>query len=180
MDAYDLHEARFIQYYWKDSAANDTSVTAGPVPAGKVWTIIGAGYIPSAAETKIVWWSVRTPAWVADGIAVSIPFSVALSATQMYPLLEQGMELKLYPGESIRVHRDSATAGSTMSIGVRYIESDLPYYAYKEPQRVPTEQKIQHIAPSRYRAGGGAAFRGGGIVGGGHGGSSGGGGSEPV
>ena len=43
MDAYALSEARFVQYLSQTSAANSLTAYVGPVPAGKVWTILAAG-----------------------------------------------------------------------------------------------------------------------------------------
>lgn len=140
MDAYDLHEARFVQIRSASSAAGGLSVGIGPVPEGKIWTILCAGYYPSVSETKVVWYALYTQT---INFPVTVPQSWAATGEQ-YPALTEGMELKLYPGEYLYVYRASATAGSTMTLNVRFIESDMPLYEYVEPQ----ERKRESIARS--------------------------------
>jgi len=177
MDAYDLHEARFIQCPLIQSGANATDVFSGPVPAGKVWTVLCANYYPSAAETKTI--QIGILSGTGYFFPTRVPQSIALSATLFYPLLTEGMELKLYPGEKLGVYRDSATAGSTMGLIMRFIESDLPFYSYEEPQNKVVRQTFKR--GSVYRASGGGISEGGktgtGIPDGGGGGR---GGPKPV
>ena len=176
MDAYELHEAKLIQRREGLSAANALSISLGPVPAGKVWTFLGALLRPSVAETQTVWWAI----WdrLLNDVPITVPTSIALSAVIPYPLVTEGMEVKLYPGEHIAGNRAAATAGSTMFIRVRYIESDLPYYAYVEPLKKVILQKFKHAGAVRAAMGGGGGGEGGGGEGGGR--ERGGGGSEPI
>ena len=178
MDAYELHEGRFLQSRGAASAANAVSVSVGPVPAGKVWTFLAGSYHPSVAETKTAYWLIYNPV-TGDEFPVTQPIAIALAALIPLPLVTMGMELKLYPGEFLFVRRDSATAGSTMDIHTRMIESDLPYYSYEEPQNKVVRKVQQH--GQVYRSSGAISQVGGGAGPSSHGGSSGGGGtSEPV
>lgn len=156
-EAYDLHEARFLQERQSFSDVNALSAQVGPVPAGKVWTILSANYYPDTAETKIVYFYILSKA--ALGYAITVPQSIALSAANSFPCLTEGMELRLYPGEYLCVHRDSAAAGSIMVLLVRYIESDLPYYSYEEPQNKIVRQAMRR--GSQYRSSGGGISEGG-------------------
>lgn len=167
MDGYELYDGRYIQEYTGASAADALSSPAiGPVPAGKVWTILNASYNPSAAETRVVYFYVisRAGTW----LAVTWPTSVAASNVQLIPALTMGMELKLFPGEELRCHRDVATAGSTMVIYGKWISADLPYYRYVDPL-APVVKQTQRRGES-YRMGslsiGGPASSGGGREGG--------------
>jgi uncharacterized membrane protein YgcG len=175
-EAYELHEGRYIQEYVVSSAANAVLLQGNIVPAGKVWTILSACYFPSAAETKIIEYSVIARS--SSRNAISIPVSILLDATMRLPLLTEGMELKIFPGESLYVARDSATAGSTMTLIVRFIEADLPFYAYEEPQKKVVKVSQKH--GSVYRSGGGISEHGTPSSGHGTPGGGGGGGPEPV
>lgn len=177
MDAYELHEARLLQLTQATSAAGAVSVSIGPVPAGKIWTILHASYVCSHAETKSWYFSVYRSTFPC-AMAVTRPAALAVIATWPNPMLTEGLEIKLYPGEYLFVTRDSATAGSTMQIAARYIETDLPFYSYDEPQNKVMRSVQKH--GSTYRASGAISPAGGGVGPGGHGGPSGGGGSEPV
>lgn len=175
-EAYELHEARFVQEKVNTSAANGLTTNIGPVPAGKVWTLLAGYLMPSTAETKTVWFVISGQS---SSYPVTVPATIALSNVIPFPLLTDGMELKMYPGQQLRAYRDSATAGSTISMGIEFIESDLPYYAYEEPQNKVVRKVAQH--GSVYRSSGAISPGGGGGVGpGGHGGGGGGGGSQPV
>lgn len=141
-DAYEIHEGRYVQFAVSQSAANALVVlsTYG-VPAGKIWTIIGAGYYPSVSETKTCAFGIYNdgrvyPVTLADSWAYIGNTNLALAA------LREGMELKLYPGDYLFVARDSATAGSVMNLNFRYIESDLPPYRYTDPQ----SQVVRRVA----------------------------------
>ncbi len=178
MDAYDLHEGRFLQSRGAASAANGVSVSVGPVPAGKVWTFLAGAYHPSATETKTAYWLIYN-AITGEEFPVTQPVAIALGPLIPLPLVTMGMEIKLFPGEFLFVRRDSATAGSTMDIHTRLIETDLPYYAYEEPQNKVVRKVQQH--GQVYRSSGAISQTGGGSPGpSGHGGGGGGGGSEPV
>jgi len=156
-DAYGIHEGRFVQELVAASAANATAVGIGvTVPEGKIWTILCAEYHPSVAETKYVHFNLVTRA--INTYVITEPVSVALTAARGWPLLREGMELKLFPGESVQAVRDSATAGSSMVIAMRFLESDLPYYEYEEPQKKVV--KVLRGHGSVYRSSGGISTGG--------------------
>jgi hypothetical protein len=146
---FDLHEGRFTQSGLRTSAADAlTLALPAVVPANKYWTLLGASYNPSATETRVVVWEKVTRGGAV--IAVTRPFSIELTTLLKWPLLTEGLELVLFPGEYVQVRRSAATAGSTMSIQFQYVESDLPYYAYTDPQKKLMQATIKH--GSVYRA----------------------------
>jgi hypothetical protein len=166
MDAYDLHEGRFIQEPVTLSAADALSISSLVVPPGKVWTILSARYNPSATETRTVQFGILTKGGSFQPIRV--PVSVALGVAIYYPLLTEGMEFKIYPGERIQAVRDVATAASTMLLLMRLIETDLPYYSYEDPLKKIIAQPFKHgsifrgARPSVSGGGGGRPEGGGG------------------
>lgn len=173
MDAYEVHDGRFVQDRQFISAADALVVNSAAVPVNKVWTIIGLGYFPNTAETKIIVFSIGKLAG-AFVYPITVPVSIALSTARGLPGLQEGMEIKLFPGEYISVNRDSATAGSTMILNVRYLETDLPYYEYVDPMSRVVSKKRAH--GSVYRTTGGLSMGSGGagphsLPGGGRGGS---------
>lgn len=133
MDAFELGEARDIQERAVTSAADAVQVLAPAVPANKIWTILDITYFPSATETRVVAPYVYSRANVQH--VVDYPVSRAINpAGVQCGLIPMGIELKLYPGERLGVWREAATAGSTMTMNFRMIESDMPLYSYVEPQ----------------------------------------------
>jgi uncharacterized membrane protein YgcG len=154
-EAYEIHDGKFIQDVTRLSAANALSNYVGPVPAGKVWTLLAASYNPDVPETRVVHWQLLSRGTIA--YALSTPVSIALSGTLHYPLLYAADEMKLFPGEYLYIQRDVATAGSTMLIKARLIETDLPYFSYEEPQKKVVRQVYRHASGS-----GGALSSGGG------------------
>lgn len=145
-----LCEARLLQKRSAVSAANATSVLlgAGP-PQGKVWILLGVGYYPSVAETRSVGFEKQ------DGtntFALNNPVSMLLNPA-VATCIEQGMECMLFPGELLGVKRDVATAGSTMTLVIQFVEIDLPLYVYEEPQIVKRTQRA--LSSIRQRLGGG-------------------------
>jgi hypothetical protein len=150
-ESYGIHEARQIQDFTRSSAANGLSTYIGPVPAGKVWTILSASYNPDVAETKVVHWQVLSRG--ATACALTAPLSIALSGTLLFPLLAPDAEMKLYQDEYLYIQRDSATAGSAMTLKARVIEWDLPFYEYEEPLNKVVKKKVSH--GSVYRTTGG-------------------------
>jgi len=180
-EAYELHDGRFILDKTFTSAANavvvdGASFPGGRVPEGKVWTILSGSYNPSALETRTVFWLILSRG--SNLFPITQPVAIALSGSILLPLLTMGMEIKLFPGEWLRVTRDAATAGSTMTMILRIIESDLPFYSHEEPLKKIVKQAQRR--GSVYRSSGGISI-GGGMPGGGHGGEGGGGGggAEP-
>ncbi len=175
MDAYELHEARFVQHFASTSAANAESISTPTCPDGKVQTILTAGYFPSVAENMVVQWQIYKPGVV---LPLTPPYGWDYKALNTnWPCVTEGMEVKLYPGESLMIVRDGHTAASTMTIRVRFIESDLPYYSYEEPQNKVVRSVQRHgsvyrssgaISPARSGLGSpGPVDRGGGGGGGG-------------
>lgn len=142
MDAYDLHEGRFIQERVYNSAANAVYINSDPVPNGRVQTILSASVYPNAAETRTVHYSIFSRG--GNYFPVTQPVAIALSTAIQLPLLTMGMELKLYPGDSLFAFRDVATLGSTMTLILRWIETDLPFYAYVEPLKKVVQTSRQH------------------------------------
>lgn len=141
-EAYGLHEVRLLQQYFLTSAADATSLDLAAVPAGKIWTVIAIGYYPSVNETQ----TVMVTKVLANGrvCIVMNPQSIALQP--MLFGLDQGLTVQLYPGENLRIRRGAATAGSTMSCAMQYIETDIPLYDYVEPQ---AEARIRRAALSQ-------------------------------
>lgn len=152
MAQWNLGEARLIQERAASSGAGATSVSfvLAPVPQGKVWQIIGFGYYPSVAETKVI--SIEKTTRSGGVVGVLNPISLNLNPA-IATYIEQGMEYTLYPGEYMTVRRDSATAGSTMYAMIQFVEIDLPLYTYDEPQVVKRQERA--ISSIRQRMGGG-------------------------
>lgn len=162
MDAYELSEARYIQYILATGAVNAHAVYAPLVPAGKVWTVLSAYGRTSADDTQDYWFAIYK-AGVADfPITDPIEHVFDVSETNWIPLLREGMELKVFAGENLSFHRDGNVAGSTISIGIRFIESDLPFYKYVEPLGRVVDSARKH--GSVFRATGGISTGGGGDV----------------
>lgn len=134
-DAYEVAEGRFINFFSVVSAADALYRDFGPVPSGRVWTILSACGVPSVNETRTWWFAVEA---YNSGYAVPVTWPTSLAAVvanQQYPaMVREGMELKLFPGERLYVFRDAATAGSSLTLRGRFIESDMPLYHYEEPQ----------------------------------------------
>ena len=142
MDAYEIHEARFLQVYIVASAANAVQLAMSPVvPRGKIWTVLAASVWPSVAETKQVSFAIYNGA---TAFGINIPQSLPLSSSIVLGMLAAGMEIKLFPGESLYAYRDSATTGSTMHSNLRFIETVLPYYSYEEPLKKVVKQSHRH------------------------------------
>lgn len=125
-------EFRLVQERAEVSGANWLELAfTSLVPAGKIWTVIAFGYKPSVAETKTI--SIGKYTRSGAEMAIMNPVSLALNPMVCTPL-EQNAFIDLLPGEGLTVRRDSATAGSTMSVTMQYIEWDMPLYDYIEPQ----------------------------------------------
>lgn len=150
MEAWRLSEARLIQERSHGSAANDESLNGDIVPAGKVWIITAASYIPSAAETQLISFY-KTTASTAVYCLLN-PISIALFPARA-TFIEQGMEYVLFPGESISVKRAAHTVGSSMNLFYQFVEIDLPLYTYDDPQTVKRQERA--LSSIRTRLGGG-------------------------
>ena len=154
-----LEEARLVQNRTYTSAANALNIGTDAPGPGKCWVLLGVGYKPSVAETKVISFQ---KIW--SGVSVYSmlnPVSMNLNPALATPI-EQGMEYLLLPHESIQATRDSATAGSTMNLVLQFVEIDLPLYTYDEPQIVKRQR--QALSTIRTQLGGGTGR--GGMVGG--------------
>jgi hypothetical protein len=179
-DAYETFDGRFVQYKTSVSGANGHFVTVGPVPPGKVWTVLSAIGYPSVDETQDYWFSVFKSGVAQFQITHPEEHIFDISEENYMPMLREGMEFKVYPGEYVMFSRDGHTAGSTVTLFIRFLETDLPYYRYTEPLKSVVQVKRAH--GSVFRQTGGISTGGGagtpppahGATGGG------GGGSEPV
>jgi len=139
-DAYEIYDARYIQSRQAVSAANALNIGIGPVPAGVVWTIIAAVMASSAAETQDYWFAVYDGTTI---FPVTWPQELAQdpAISKNVPLVREGMEIKLFPGDMIYGYRDAAVAGSTLELQIRLIESPLPIYREYEPQEDQRQRK---------------------------------------
>lgn len=137
MDAYRLDEGRMMYDKTIASAVAATSCWDANfvVPAGRIWTIVFASANVDMAETRVFTLAVYnlSRGGVTHGVSVR---SAAAAASFPFPLLAEGSELKLWPGDRIQLSRDAATAGSIMSLYLRVIESDLPPLTYIDPQKI--------------------------------------------
>lgn len=173
-----LEEGRLVQTIAVASGAGALSVgfIGNPTPQGKVRWIIGMGYTPSVAETQVVSFLKVTRS--GHSVGLLNPVSLNLNPAFATPI-EQGMELILLPSEFIEVHRVAATAGSTMTLQMEFIEADLPLYTYDEPQIVKRQSRA--LSTIRTQLGGGVGRGGsGGVAPMGGGGRPGGGGPAPI
>lgn len=131
-DAYRLDELRFPQEYTKSSAVAGTSIdcTDFVVPANTVRTILYFSYQVDAAENR--WLSIMLLGAVTH--AIRGPFNYDGNNGVPCAVLEQGMEIRMLPGDRIRVDRSAATAGSTATIRIRYVDHFIPFQKWVEPQ----------------------------------------------
>lgn len=132
-DAYRIDECRFLQTVDATSAADATVIALGrSVPPGKIWTLFSWDYYPTATETVEVWF------YVLNALTSKAHYfnwaSRAFTGYGRIPALAGMDEMKLFPGDEPRVGRKTATAGSSMVMTIRLIESDLPFIKYVEPQ----------------------------------------------
>lgn len=159
MDLFDASELRLVQQRSSGpTAANALYIDCGypGVPQGKIWTVIGVYYIPSVAETQVVSFGKYNGV---QYFPLLNPLSMNLNPTGA-TCIEQGMIFYLLPGEFLYARRVAATAGSTLSMSMQFIESDMPLYHYEEPQIVLRQKRA--IGSIRQQLGGGLASGGGG------------------
>lgn len=130
---YPPEEARLIQERSVTSAADALFLDiAGPVPGGHIWTLETIGVSFSAAETQNMQFQKISRSGAI--LAVFNPFIIACPANMRVTFLEQGLTIVLYQGETLRFRRAGATAGTTITGVVQFIESDMPLYRYIDPQ----------------------------------------------
>lgn len=151
-ESYELCDCRFLTEQLGGAGIDGLVTPIGPVPENKVWTVLSANCYPSVNETQIFWFAVRGRS--GNYVAVSVPVSIALTVDRGLPMLTQGMEIKLFPGEYLSAFRAAATVGSNFYIRARYVISDLPYYAYEEPLKKVVRVSRKH-AEVFYSGGGG-------------------------
>lgn len=153
MDAYSLAEVRLVQRSATTGGVAALYVAGPATPANTIRTILAAGYQPSATETRIVQFQI-------GGAGYNIPITAPLSwvytagTGSYFPMLTEGTEIKLFPGEYIVVNREAATAGSTMQLLVRFVDADLPLYHYEEPQVVKRQANLRSQFLRRIGGGG--------------------------
>lgn len=158
-ESYELHEAALIQARTNTSAANALVISAPAVPSGKVWTILEAFGTSSVAggETQYVWFAITATGGLSYPVTRPVQQLVNITTSMYFPLITEGLELKLFPGDQLSFYRAAATVGSTLLIYLRYIETDLPLYVYVEPQ----ERKRQYMARTSIARALGSAASGG-------------------
>ncbi len=152
-EAYGNEELRLISEKTIASAADAVTVQVGPVPEGKIWTLLAIAYRPSVNETQTV--SFYKVSRYGNQFGIFNPLSLTLQPAYATPI-EAGYVLQLFPGEYLVARRSAATAGSTMGINVQYVESDLPLYDYVEPQEAAREKRFVTSVRRVMAAGGGA------------------------
>jgi len=155
-DAYNLGEGRFLQHRNNTSGVNSHLVTIGPVPAGKIWTVLSAVGAPSVDESQEVWFVIYIAGMALYGITAPVTHTFDVSEANWIPCLREGMEIKLFPGESLGFCRAGHTVGSTISLNARLIETDLPLYTYEEPQVI--KRQAQALSTLRQVVGGGTGI----------------------
>lgn len=167
-EAYESHDLRLVQERSNTSAADALFLQLPACPEHKIWSVIGIGYFPSVAETQVV--SLHKVSRSGAYFGINNPTSFNLNPG-IYGV-DQAAPFQLFPGESIIVRRVAATGGSTMSLKMQFIETDLPLYDYVEPQEALRQKKfassIRKVMSRTGGAGGGSGAGGG--FGGGRGG----------
>lgn len=149
-----LEDARLRSHLTVTSAANADTVYIGSyVPEGKVWIVHAVGYWPSVLETQTVSFAKYANGAISYGLLNPISVAIDPAKSQVLTCIEQGMELILFPGETIYVCRGNHTAGSTMTVRAEITEIDLPLYTYDDPQTV--KRQVRAMSSIRSRLGGG-------------------------
>lgn len=162
MEYFEPSELRLVQERSNLSAADALLMPINPtaVPDGKIWTVLAVGYRPSVAETQTVYFYKSTRA--GNNVALLNPSSMNLNPAYA-TCIEQGMAIILLPGETLRVGRLVATAGSTMSGWMEFIETDMPLYDYTEPQVAARIKRastaLRQVMSSAASGGGGGGGR---------------------
>lgn len=140
--AYRLDEGRWLYDKSIASAVAGTSAfdSSFVVPAGRLWAVIFASVNVDMAETRdftlCVYNALRGS--LTHGIAMR---AAALAGGAPIPLLTEGSELLMWPGDRPSVIRSAATAGSTMTLYLRIIETDLPPLTYIDPQKLIAQNR---------------------------------------
>jgi len=176
-DAYRLDELRFPQEFSQSSAVAGVTIdtTAWVVPPNTVRTVLQLTYMVDVGENR--WISVMLLG--ATTHAIRGPFNYDSNNGAPCAILEQGMEIRMLPGDRIRVDRSAATAGSTMTLRVRYVDHFMPYQRNVEPQDARKKMTPAYRAAREATSGISAGGGGGGEAGTGFA-EGGGGGGEPL
>ncbi len=116
-----IDEVRFIQEQTETSAAGATGITISLVPARRIRIIYAADVKPSVAETQDYACSLRTKA--GNDITLQNDNNQDLTTAIGYALRRI---VTLYPGEQLVFFRGAATAGSTFSARVVFVELGVP------------------------------------------------------
>lgn len=177
MDIYRADSLRFPQEFTQTStiAATWMSTTAWVVPANTIRTLVLVSYLCDIAENRYITFKIIG----ASGVTHCFRGPVAYDGNNGAPFaaLEQGNEIHMLPGDYIRIDRSAATAGSYMTLYVRYIDHILPFQKHVDPYNT-FRRRSPYLAST---VGGGGEASGGGPAGGPDEGYSGpGGGGEPV
>jgi len=133
LPTFEIHDLQYAQDYTITSAADALTVNGSATPRARIRAVFLGGYVPSVAETRTLQFSIINPAFGAYPLAP--PATVALLALFRYTFVPIGYEIVLFPGEYLQARRDAATAGSTIQFYFRFVETDQPFYRWKEPQR---------------------------------------------
>lgn len=132
-DSYEVYEGRFINQAAIGSGVNGHVCTLTAVPTNVVRTILSAHIDCGVSDTQNFWFAILRGSVY---YAITSPTNVALvpAVNKYHPLVREGMEVKLFPNESLCALREDHAVGSEMWLHVRYIDSPLPLYEEYEPQ----------------------------------------------
>lgn len=172
-----IDELRWQQLKTATSAADALYVQTDAVPNGKIWTVTALSYYASAAETRnLLWGKVsRVNGFMAGGPAAQRSVS---AVPWENGFIDPADTVILFPGERLRVKRDVATAGSTMTIDYQIIESDEHFPQYVDPLKPVVKRRRGSLLNRAIGGASGGSLGGGGEAGSGFGGEPG--PSEPL
>lgn len=153
-------ELRFVEQQSVTSAANELYVQSGAVPSGKIWTVIAAHYYVSAGETRELHFGRVTRA--GTFIAHTYFGSLAVTVDSRIPGVPATDPMILFPGERLQFQRVGFTAASTISLQWYFIQTDMPFMKYHEPQREIVTKKGVYLRGFGGARGGGRGEGGGG------------------
>lgn len=155
-DAYEVYEGRFLAVAANTSGAAALTSPLAAVPSGRVYTYLTAYLSTDDAVARNYWFAILRGAYY---FPITIPqsFTVAFGVYQDFPMLREGMEIKLFPGEQLVALRSAAGAGTTLSIIARYIDSPLPIYEEYEPQVRRAQLKKRSTGQRSIGGGGGSS-----------------------
>lgn len=142
MDAYRPEELRFVAEFSQASAVAGTSIdtTTFVVPSNTIRTILYASLSTDIGEARNGTFKI-----IGNGVVHAVR-SWAWSTNNGSPIaiLQEGNEIRLLPGDRLRLDRDVATAGSTMTLYVRYIDTIMPFQTFQDPYN-PARRKSNYL-----------------------------------